>query len=416
MAEIRDAVLVDFARTPFGVASKKKPGFFADKRADDLAAIVVEKLLERTGIDPASVDELIMGTVNQIGEQANPGRSVCLMTLPPHVAGLSVDRACCSSMTAAHISSMAIQLGLGDIFIAAGMESHSHFPTPMITEDTDLVALAEELSTTRGNPNPRIFDRIDISAMVSMGLNAETLAERYGITREDQDQWAWKTSRAASAAVREGKFKHEIIPMEGTLRDGTVQLVDYDQGIIHDSRLEKIRSLPPLYKPGGTITAASASGENDGAGAAILMSKQKAIELGLVPMFTIRAMAWTGVDPMVIGLGAVVAARKAMERSGLKVADLDLVEVNEAYASLPLLVIKELCIDPDKMNVNGSACCIGHPTGVSGIRILGTLAHEMNRRGSKYGLAAICGAWGAGAATVVEREDYWEGRRTFIGE
>ncbi|HEY49836.1 MAG TPA: thiolase family protein [Dehalococcoidia bacterium] len=416
MPEIREAVLVDYARTPFGIASKKKPGFFADKRADDLATIVVEKLLERTGVNPATVDELIMGTVNQIGEQTNPGRSVCLMTLPPEVAGLSVDRACCSSMTAAHISCMAIQLGLGDIFIAGGMESHSHFPTPLITEDTDIAALAEEYNASRGNPNPRIFEKIDISAIVSMGLNAEALADMYGITREDQDEWAWKTSLSASAALRDGKFKYEIIPVEGKLPDGTVKLVDYDQGIIHDSKLDKIHSLPPLYKPGGTICAASASGENDGAGAGIFMSKEKAKELGLVPMGTIRGMAWVGVDPKVIGLGAVAAARKALKRAGLAVGDIDLAEVNEAYAVLPLVLIKDMGIDPEKMNVNGSACVIGHPTGASGIRVLGTLAHEMNRRGSRYGLASICGAWGAGAATVIEREKYWRGRRSFMGE
>ncbi|TET75107.1 MAG: thiolase family protein [Dehalococcoidia bacterium] len=414
MAEIRDAVMVDYARTPFGVASRKNPGFFADKRADDLAAVVVEELIKRTRIDPASIDEIIMGAVYQGGEQSSPGRGIGLMTCPVEVAALSVDRACCSSMTGAHIACMAIQLGLGDIFIVGGIESHSHFPAPLITADTDLVALAEEIGSSRGLPNARIFEKVDLNAVVSMGLIAEKLAAMYDISREEQDQWALRSNLRAAAAQREGKFKHEIVPIEGKLPDGTVKLVDYDQGVRPDSTIEKIRSLPPLYKPDGTICAASTSGENDGAAVAVLMSKEKAKELGLVPMVTVRAMAWVGVDPAIMGYGATVASRKALERAGLSVDDVDLWETNEAFATLPLLQIKEMGIDPEKMNVNGGACCIGHPTGASGMRVLGTLAYEMNRRGARYGLAAICGAWGAGAATVVVREDYWEGRRAFL--
>jgi len=414
MAEIRDAVMVDYARTPFGVASRKNPGFFADKRADDLAAVVVEELIKRTRIDPASIDEIIMGAVYQGGEQSSPGRGIGLMTCPVEVAALSVDRACCSSMTGAHIACMAIQLGLGDIFIVGGIESHSHFPAPLITADTDLVALAEEIGSSRGLPNARIFEKVDLNAVVSMGLIAEKLAAMYDISREEQDQWALRSNLRAAAAQREGKFKHEIVPIEGKLPDGTVKLVDYDQGVRPDSTIEKIRSLPPLYKPDGTICAASASGENDGAAVAVLMSKEKAKELGLVPLVTIRSMAWVGVDPAIMGYGAIVASRKALERAGLSVDDIALWETNEAFATLPLLQIKEMGIDPEKMNVNGGACCIGHPTGASGMRVLGTLAHEMNRRGARYGLAAICGAWGVGAATVVEREDYWEGRRAFL--
>ena len=414
MAKIRDAVMVDYARSPFGVASQKRPGFFAEKRADDLAVTVIEALIKRTGIDAASVDEVILGTVNQSGEQSNPGRGVCLMTCPFEVAGLSVERACCSSMTAAHIGCMAIQLGIEDIVIAGGMESHSHFPTPMITEDTDIMALAEELGKTRGIPNPRIFEKVDFNTVVSMGIIAEKLAEMFNIPREDLDKWAWQSNMRAAAAQREGKFKHEIIPVEGTLPDGAVKLIDYDQGVRADSKLEKIRTLPPIYKPGGTVCAASTSGENDGAAVGIFMSKEKAKKFGLVPMVTIKSMAWVGVDPAIMGYGAIVASRKALKQAGLTVDQMDLVEVNEAFAVLPVMQIKDMGIDPEKMNVNGGAVCIGHPVGASGMRVLGTLAHEMNRRKARYGLAAICGAWGAGAATVVEREDYWEGKRSFL--
>ena len=415
MTEIREAVLVDYARTPFGLANSTKiPGFFADRRADDLATVVVHALLKRTGIDPASVDEVIFGAANQGGEQASPGRMVGLMTCPPQVAGLSVDRACGSSTSAVHIAAMAIQLNLGDIFICGGLESHSHYPTPLITEDTDIEALAAQYVGKRHEPNPRIFDNIDIGAIVSMGLTAEKLAEQFGLTREDHDQWAHNSYSRAALAQREGKFKHEIIPMEATLPDGTTAVVDYDQGIRPNSNIEKIRSLPPLYKADGMICASSTSGENDGAAAMILMAKEKAKELGLVPMATIKSLAWVGVDPSIMGYGAVVASKKALHRCGLSADDIDLYEVNEAFATLPLVQIKDMGIDPEKMNVNGGALCIGHPTGVSGLRILGTLAYETNRRGSKYGLASICGGWGAGVATVIERQQYWEGRRAFL--
>ena len=417
MTTIRDAVIVDYARTPFGLANSPKiPGFFADKRADDLATVVVDALLERTGIDPATVDEVIFGAANQSGEQAGPGRYVGLMTCPADVAGLSVDRACGSSMTTVHIATMAIQLGNGDIFICGGLESHSHFPTPLITEDTDVVALAAEYADKRHDPNPRVFEHVDLGAVVSMGLTAEKLADKFDLTREDHDQWAHRCYSRAAVAQREGKFRHEIIPMEANLPDGTVGIVDYDQGIRPSSNLDKIRTLPPIYKPDGMICAASTSGENDGAAVTILMSKDKAKELGLVPMVTIKSIAWVGVDPSIMGYGAVVASKKALERANLSVNDIDLVEVNEAFATLPLVQIKDMGIDPEKVNVNGGALCIGHPTGVSGMRILGTLAHEMNRRGSRYGLATICGGWGAGVATIVERETYWEGRRSFLGE
>ena len=414
MREVRDAVLLDFARTPFGLANRKTPGFFEHMRADDLAAIVVETLLKRTGIEAAMVDEIIMGTVNQVGEQANPGRSVSLITCPFEVAGLSVERACCSSMTAAHIACMTIQLGLADVVVAGGMESHSHFPTPLITEETDISALVEEYAKSRAMPNAKVFDRVDINLVASMGLIAEKLAGMFNVPREEQDEWAVRTNLRAAAAQSQGRFKHEIIPIQVPRADGSSELLDWDLGVRADSRIDKVRGLPPLYASDGTVCAASTSGENDGAAIGIFTSKEKAQQLGLVPMATLRSMAWVGVDPAIMGYGAIAASKKALERAGLSPGEMDLVEINEAFALLPLMQIKEMGLDPDRVNVNGGACCIGHPVGASGIRIVGTLAHEMNRRESKYGLAAICGAWGAGAATILEREAYWDGRRPFL--
>ncbi len=414
MREVQDAVLLDFARTPFGLANRKTPGFFEHMRADDLAATVVEALFKRTGIEPVTVDEIIMGTVNQVGEQANPGTSVSLMTCPFEVAGLSVERACCSSMTAAHIACMTIQLGLADIVVAGGMESHSHFPTPLITEETDITALIEEYAKARAMPNAKVLDRLDVNLVASMGLIAERLAGMFKVTREEQDEWAVRTNLRAAAAQSQGRFKHEIIPIQVPNADGSSQLVDWDQGVRADSSIDKVRGLPPLYASDGTVCAASTSGENDGAAASIFTSKEKAQQLGLVPMATLRSMAWVGVDPTIMGYGAIAASKKALERASLSADQMDLIEVNEAFAVLPLMQIKEMDLDPDRVNVNGGACCIGHPVGASGIRILGTLAHEMNRRESRYGLAAICGAWGAGAATILERETYWDGRRSFL--
>ncbi|MEE8470352.1 MAG: thiolase family protein, partial [Dehalococcoidia bacterium] len=211
-----------------------------------------------------------------------------------------------------------------------------------------------------------------------------------------------------------GKFKHEIIPVEGKFPDGTTKVVDYDQDVRPDSSLEKIRSLPSIYKQDGTVTAASSSKQSDGAAAAVFMPKEKARELGLVPMATVRSMAWSACDPKIMGYSATLASKKAVERAGLTPADMDLWESNAAFASPPLTQTKVMGIDPQKMNVNGDALCIGHPIGASGIRMVGTLAHEMNRRGSRYGCGAICGGFGQGTAMVIEREEYWDGHRAWL--
>ncbi|HEY50028.1 MAG TPA: thiolase family protein [Dehalococcoidia bacterium] len=414
MAKLREAVIVDFVRTPFGRASKKRPGFFADVRSDDLGIIAAQALMKRTRVNPASIDDIIMGTPTQIGEQANVARNISLAAgFPFEVAGISVDRACCSSMAGAQFAAMAIQSGQADIIISGGLESLSHFGNPVILPDTDLWELAKDY-TARWQANPKIFERIDPTDIMGLGLAAETVAEKYDISREDLDQWALTCNLRAAAAQREGKFKDQIIPIEIKLPDGTSELVDYDQCVKPDSTIEKIRSLPPIYKPDGRLNAASCSKETDGAAAAMFMSKEKARELGLKPMVTIRSMAWSGIEPGIAPYGVCPVSKKALQRAGLSVGDIDLWETNEAFAVVPLVLIKELGIDPEKVNVNGGACGIGHPVGASGIWLLGTMAHEMNRRNARYGLASIPGGVGQATAMLVEREKYWKGRAAFL--
>jgi len=418
MAELREVVMVDFARTPFGRGSSKRPGFFSHMRGDDLASIVIEELLKRTKLDKSTIDEITMGSPNQTGEQANPGRSVALLTCPFETRGLSVDRACTSSMAGAHFGIMAIKLGLEDIVISGGYESCSHFPIPFFTFDTDMDAMMKEAIATgaasRGLPNPKLWEIVDPNAMIGMGVTAENLADMFNISREEQDQWALRSNLRAAAAYSEGRFKHEIIPIEGKFADGTVKMVDYDEDVRPDSAIEKLRSLPAIYKENGTVTAASSSKQSDGAGAGVFMPKEKARELGLVPMVTVRSIGWAACDPKIMGYSATLASKQALERSGLSAGDIDLWETNEAFAVVPLVLIKELGIDPETMNVNGDALCIGHPIGASGMRVVGTLAHEMNRRGSRYGLASICGGFGQGTAMLVEREEYWDGHRAWL--
>jgi acetyl-CoA acetyltransferase family protein len=408
--------LVDFVRTPFGRASKKRPGFFADVRADDLGIITVQALMKRTRVDPASIDDIIIGTPTQIGEQANVARDISLAAgFPFEVPGISVDRACCSSMAGAQFAIMAIQSGQAEMIISGGLESLSHFPNPVITPDADLWELAKEFSA-RWQANPKIFDRIEPTAVMGIGLSAEYIVDTFHISREELDQWALRSNLRAAAAQREGKFKGQMIPVQIGLPDGKVALYDYDQCVKADSTIEKIRTLPPIYKPDGKINAASSSKEVDGAAAAMFMSKEKARELGLKPMVTVRSIAWAGYDPKTAPCVVSLVCRKALERAGLSAGDIDLWETNEAFAAVPLVLIKELGIDPERVNVNGGACCIGHPVGASGIWLLGAMAHEMNRQNSRYGLASIPGATGQGTAILVEKEKYWKGRASFLEE
>jgi acetyl-CoA acetyltransferase family protein len=416
MAKLREAVIVDFVRTPFGRASKKKPGFFADVRSDDLGIVAVQALMKRTRVDPTAIDDIIIGTPTQIGEQANVARDISLAAgFPFEVPGISVDRACCSSMAGAQFAATAIQSGAAEIIISGGLESLSHFGNPVILPDADFWELMKEYAA-RWQPNAKIFDRIDPTAILGLGLAAEHVAEKFDISKEELDQWALRCNLRAAAAQREGNLKYQMIPVEIKLPDGTSALFDYDQCVKADSTIEKIRSLSPIYKPDGRLNAASCSKEVDGAAAAMFMSREKARELGLKPMVTIRSMAWSGIDPWIAPYGVCPVSKKALERAGLSAGDIDLWETNEAFAVVPLVLIKEFGLDPERVNVNGGACSIGHPVGASGIWLLGTMAHEMNRRKARYGLASIPGGAGQATAILVERERYWKGRSAFLEE
>jgi acetyl-CoA acetyltransferase family protein len=385
---MREAVVVDAVRTPIARAHPEK-GWFKDIRSDELGVIVVRRLLERTGVDPRQVEDVILGCANQTGEQAmNTARYIAIMAgLPFEVAAQTINRQCASGMTAVHSAAQAIMTGCGDIFIAGGIESMTHLP-----EGAGAVL------------NPRRFDYVDPSAS-SMGLTAENLAEMYGISREEQEVFALESHRRAIAAQEEGRFRDEIVPVEVVSDDGEKSLVASDQNPRSYTALDVMAALVPISRTGGTITAATASLASDGAAAVMLMSRERCDEMGLKPLARVASMAVAGVDPRLMGLGIVPAARKALERAGLDVSDIDVAELNEAFAVVTMVAVREMGIEEGKVNPNGGAVALGHPMGATGARLVTTLVHEMNRRRAKYGLAAMCVGMGQGAATVLELAD-----------
>ena len=382
---MREAVIVDAVRTPIARAHADK-GWFKDIRSDELGVIVIRELLKRTNVDPGLIEDVVLGCANQTGEQAmNMGRYIAIMAgLPFEVAAQTINRQCASSMTAVHSAAQAIMTGCGDIFIAGGVESMTHLPEGA---GADL--------------NPKRFQFVDRSSS-SMGLTAENLAEMYNISRQEQEEFALRSHQKAIAAQEEGRFKAEMVPVKVPSDDGGKKLIDRDQNPRSYTSLELMAALEPIALPGGTITAATASPASDGASAIMLMSREKSAELGLKPKAKVVSMAVAGVDPRLMGLGIIDATRKAVERAGLTIGDIDLAELNEAFAVVAMVAIMELGIDEEKVNPNGGAVALGHPMGCTGARLVTTLVHEMNRRQVKYGLAAMCVGMGQGAATVLE--------------
>jgi acetyl-CoA acyltransferase len=389
---MKTAVVVDCCRTPIGRSHAEK-GVFRDVRSDDLAVAVVRALVERTGIDPAAIEDVVLGNTQQTREQGmNVARSVGLMAgLAVESGGATVNRLCGSSLQALAQASHAIRADAEDVQIVGGLEHMHHIP---MDAGIDL--------------NPKLFTRTSKGALM-MGVTAEFLAQTQGISREDQDQFALASHQKATAAYNangspSGAFAHELVPIWGRDEAGNRILVERDQCVRPDTSLEQLASLQPAFMPGmGTVTAGNSSPLNDGAAALLVMSADRAKSLGLEPLVKIRATAVAGVDPAVMGAGPVPATQKALQRAGLKLGDIDLIELNEAFAAQALACIRMLDMDETKVNVRGGAIAIGHPLGASGARIATTLIHAMHDKGAELGLATMCIGVGQGIAVVFER-------------
>ena len=396
----RSAVIVDAVRTPMG----RFGGALAQVRPDDLAAHVIRELLARTRIPGDRVDDVVWGAANQAGEDnRNVARMALLLAgLPVEVPGATVNRLCGSGLEAVNGGYREILCGEADVVVAGGSESMTRAPFVLQKADAAFARRQEMYDTTLGwrFVNPRLEERFGVD---SMGETAENVAERWGIGREEQDAFALESHRRAVAARDEGRFKDEIVPIEVPRRKGDPLVIDQDEPPRPDTSIEKLSSLRPAFAAGGSVTAGNSSGVNDGAAAVLLASEEAASAAGLRPMARVVATAVSGVEPRVMGIGPVRATQKALRRAGLQVDDLDLVELNEAFAAQSLACIRELDLDPATVNVNGGAIALGHPLGCSGARILTTLVHEMNRREARYGLATMCIGVGQGIATIVER-------------
>jgi acetyl-CoA acyltransferase len=381
------AVVIEALRTPIARAHPEK-GFFREVRADDLSADLMTALLKKTGVPAADIEDIQWGCVKQQDEQGfDIARIAALIAgLPVEVGGSSVNRLCGSSLQAINTAAMSIAAECEDVQIAGGVEHMHHIPM--------------EAGITM---SPRML-RKHSPAVMNMGVTSENLARKYGISRKEQDEFSLRSHRLAAAATEKGLFREEIVPIWGRDEEGRKKLIDFDQSIRPDASLESLSALKPAFMPeGGTITAGNSSPLSVGAAALLVMSEERAVELGLKPKARIKAMAVVGVDPSVMGIGPVPAVNKALDRAGLRLEDIDLVELNEAFAAQALSVIKLLKLNLEKTNVNGGAIAIGHPLGASGARISTTLIHEMMRRSAKYGLATMCIGAGQGIATIYER-------------
>jgi 3-oxoadipyl-CoA thiolase len=396
-------VVVDGLRTAFG----RYGGALAGVRPDDMAAHVIRALVDRTGVDPAQIDDVILGAANQAGEDNRNGARMALLLagLPVDVPGQTVNRLCGSGLQAVVSAAHAVAFGDGSVFVAGGAESMSRAPFVMAKPSAAFPRGEQTLyDTTLGwrFTNPRLADA---HYPYSMGETAENVVDRCGVSREDQDAFAWQSQQRWAAADAAGRFADEIVPIEVPAgRRGETRTFARDEHPRPEATLEDLAKLKPAFRrdESGSVTAGNSSGINDGAAALLVTSEARARELGMKPMARLVASGVAGVDPATMGLGPIPASRLALERAGLTVDDLDLVELNEAFAAQAIPVMRELGLDPDKTNVNGGAIAIGHPLGASGARLATTLLHEMRRRGARYGLATMCIGVGQGIAAVFE--------------
>ncbi len=386
------AVVLSGVRTPIG----RYGGALSGVRPDDLAAVAIAAAVERAGVDPATIDDAYVGCANQAGEDnRNVARmAVLLAGLPESVAGVTLNRLCASGLSAVISASHAIIAGDAEVIVAGGVESMSRAPLVMAKPDTAFPRGDRTIwDTTLGwrFPNPRHEAMFPLE---SMGETGENVAERWSVSREDQDAFALRSQERWAAAHAAGRFEDEIV---------AVGEVAVDEHPRPETSSEKLAALKPAFRDGGTVTAGNAAGINDGAAALVLASEEKARELGVEPLGAFVGSAVAGVDPRVMGIGPVPAVRKLLDRLGLSASDLDLVELNEAFASQSLAVVRELGLDEERVNVNGGAIALGHPLGMSGARLVVSLLHELRRRDGRYGLATMCVGVGQGAAALFER-------------
>jgi 3-oxoadipyl-CoA thiolase len=396
----RDVWVIDALRTPIG----RYNGALAGMRPDDLAAIAVGAVVERTGIAHDEIGDVFFGAANQSGEDnRNVARmAVLLAGLPIEIAGVTLNRLCGSSLQAVNSAAHAIAFGETDVAIAGGVESMTRAPYVLTKSDGAFGRKQELIDTVLGwrMVNPKMHAEWTIS----LGETAERVAERYDITREEQDAFAFDSQRKCKEAMDRGAFADELVDVTVAVK-GASKTVTRDEHPRPETTLAALSSLKPAFKSGGTVTAGNSSGINDGAAALLLCEAQKARRLGLRPLARVVATATAGVPPDVMGLGPIPAVRKALAHAGLSARDLDLVEINEAFASQSLACMRDLDFDPAKTNVNGGAIALGHPLGASGARIATTLLHELRRRGGRYGLATMCVGVGQGIATIFERTE-----------
>jgi len=402
---MREAVIVAAVRTPIG----NHGGALSAVRPDDMAALVISEVVKRAGVDPREVEEVYFGCANQAGEDnRNVARMATLLAgLPTSVAAVTFNRLCASSLNAINAAARAIKVGEGDVFIAGGVESMSR--SPWVIPKAERAFPWGNLTawdTTIGwrFPNPKIKEQYGNEGM---GETAENIYEETHISREEQDAFALESHRRAIAAIDSGKFAEEIVPVVVPQRKGEPIVVDTDERPRRNTSMEKLARLRPAFRAGGTVTAGNASGINDGAAAVLLMSAEKAQQLGIKPMVRVVASAAAGVEPRTMGYGPIPATRKALQRAGLTIDDIRLIELNEAFAVQALAVMKELGLKHEITNVNGGAIALGHPLGCTGARIVCTLVHEMRRRAPDeprpyYGLATLCVGVGQGEATIFE--------------
>ena len=386
------AVVLSAVRTPVG----RYGGALAGTRPDDLAAIAVRAAVDRAGIPPEEIEDVWLGCANQAGEDNRDvaRMAVLLAGLPESVGGVTVNRLCASGLAAIVGACHAVIAGDGDLFVAGGVESMSR--APLVTAKPDVAFPRGDrvmFDTTLGwrFPNPRLEALFPLE---TMGETGENVADRWAVSRADQDAFALRSQRRWAAAAAVGRFDDELVP---------VGELDRDEHPRPDTSAEKLGSLKPAFRAGGSVTAGNSSGLNDGAAAVVVASEEKALALGIEPLGTFVASAVAGVDPRVMGIGPVPAMRKLLDRSGVTVEQLDLIELNEAFASQSLAVVRELGLDEEKVNVNGGAIAIGHPLGMSGARLTVTLLHELRRRGGRYGVATMCVGVGQGQAALFER-------------